>query len=114
MIKAMLLKTLLVAAVASSLSPVAASAGEVQNRLNNQQARLNQGVRSGQLTRREYNHLDRRDDSIQAQRNRDLRNNDGHLTPAEYQHLNNRLNNTSDATYFDKHNYQRQTGTPRR
>lgn len=88
----------------AALVPVAASAGEVQNRINRENARINAGVANGSVTAGEYRRLDRGADRIQAQRNRDLRMNDGHLTPAEYRQLNREENNLSDRIYFDKHN----------
>lgn len=91
-----------------ALVPVAANAGEVQNRINNQNARINQGVHSGSLTSGEYHRLDTSEDRIQAQRNRDLRANGGRLTAAEYHQLNREENGLSDRIYFDKHNLNRQ------
>jgi hypothetical protein len=88
--------------------PVAASAGEVQNRINNENTRINQGVHSGSLTYGEYHRLDTTADRIQFQRNRDLRTDGGHLTPAQYRNLNREENNLSDRIYFDKHNAWRQ------
>jgi hypothetical protein len=101
-----------VAVFAIATLPVAASAGEVHNRVDRQQARINQGVRSGQLTQREYvsdeNHLDR----INAQRNRDLRNDGGHLTAAQHNQLNRELNRNSERIYFTKHDRAHQPGAP--
>jgi hypothetical protein len=100
------------AALAITTLPVAASAGEVHNRVNRQQARINQGVRSGQLTQHEYvsdeNHLDR----INAQRERDLRHDDGHLTAGQHHQLNHELNRDSERIYFTKHNRAHQPGAP--
>ncbi len=96
------------ALLAAFVAPLAANAGEVQNRINNQNGRINAGVRNGSLTYGEYHRLDRSEDRIQAQRSRDLRNNGGHLTPGEYHSLNHRENNLSDRIYFDKHNQARQ------
>jgi len=97
-----------VAALAVAVLPAAASAGEVYNRVENQQARINQGVRSGSLTYGEYSrdewHLQR----INAQRRFDLRQNGGHLTPGEYNRLNRELNRNSNRIYFTKHNRFRQ------
>jgi hypothetical protein len=99
---------LIVSIAVAALIPVAASAGEVQNRLNNETARIDQGVHNGSLTGGEYGRLDARQDRIQAQRNRDLRANDGRLTGSEYRHLNREENRLSDRIYFDKHNTFRQ------
>jgi hypothetical protein len=105
----MFAKTLVSAALLAALvAPLAASAGEVQNRINNENGRINQGVRNGSLTYGEYHRLDNSADHIQAERNRDLRRNDGHLTPAEYRQLNRQQNRLSDRISFDKHNRARQ------
>jgi hypothetical protein len=89
-------------------APLAANAGEVQNRINDQHGRINQGVRNGSLTYGEYNRLDRSENRIQAERNRDLRQNGGHLTPGEHQSLNRQENRQSRRIYFDKHNQAHQ------
>lgn len=96
--------------LAALVAPLAANAGEVQNRIDNQQHRVNQGVRNGSLTRREYDHVQNRLATIQAQRNRDLRHNDGRLTPAEKRNLNRKENQLSRKIYFDKHNAAHQHG----
>lgn len=96
------------ALLAALVAPLAASAGEVQNRINDQQGRINQGVRNGSLTYGEYHRLDNGLDRIQAQRNRDLARNDGRLTPGEYRSLNRQENRLSDRIYYDKHNAWRQ------
>ena len=101
----MIRKALVLASMtAIAALPLAANAGEVQNRLNHEQARINQGVQNGSLTYGEYSRLDRSEDRIQAERNRDLRKDDGHLTAAQYRSLNRQENNLSDRIYFDKHN----------
>ncbi|HEV8020330.1 MAG TPA: hypothetical protein VGP41_03640 [Candidatus Lustribacter sp.] len=104
----MRIKCLIAATALVALIPLAASAGEVENRVHNENARIDQGVRSGSLTYGEYRGVDGRLDSIQAQRNRDLRADDGHLTGRQYAQLNREENNLSDRIYFDKHNLRRQ------
>ena len=97
------------ALLASLVAPLAASAdGEVEQRIDNQQGRINQGVQNGALTYGEYHRLDNGLDRIQGQRARDLRRNDGHLTKGEYRQLNREQNRLSDRIYFDKHNRARQ------
>jgi hypothetical protein len=90
------------------LTPLAASAGEVENRVDNQQTRINQGVHNGSMTYGEYHRTEGRLDQIQGQRNRDLRADGGHLTAGQYAHLNREENNLSGRIYFDKHNQVRQ------
>ena len=91
------------ALVATFAAPLAASAGEVENRVDHQQQRINQGVENGSLTYGEYQHLDNGLDRIQAQRNRDLRRDDGHLTAAQYRQLNREENRLSDRIWYQKH-----------
>jgi len=100
----MQIKALIAAIAFIALVPMVASAGEVENRIHDQQARINQGVRNGSMTYGEYHRTESRLDQIQSQRNRDLRSNGGHLTGREYAHLNHEENNLSDRIYFDKHN----------
>jgi hypothetical protein len=95
------------ALLAALVAPLAASAdGRVEQRIDNQQKRINQGVRNGSLTYREYHRLDNGLDRIQAQRARDLR--DGRLSPAEYRQLNREENRLSDRIYYQKHDRQHQ------
>jgi hypothetical protein len=101
-------QALIVGIALAAFVPVAASAGEVQNRINRENGRIDRGVASGSLTYGEYHRLDNSADRIQFQRNRDLRANGGQLTPAEYRQLNRQENNLSDRIYFDNHNQYRQ------
>ena len=100
--------------IGATMLPLAASAGEVHNRVGNQQARINQGVRDGQMTRGEYGRTESRLDRINAQRERDLRANGGTLTRGEHNQLNRELNRNSRSIYYDKHNVNRQPGAPLR
>ena len=78
--------------------------GEVGARQQNQQERIGQGIKSGQLTAGESSHLENQ----QAHLNREVRNeraaNGGKLTPAERRQVNRQENKTSKAIYRDKHN----------
>jgi hypothetical protein len=98
------------AALVIAAVPLIASAGEVDNRIRNEQARINQGVPSGQLTRAEYARTRTRLDRINAGRRNDLRANGGRLTAAEKHNLNVRENHLSNTIYFDKHNRAHQPG----
>ena len=104
----MRINVIIAATALVALIPLAASAGEVENRVHDQNARIDQGVRNGSLTYGEYHRVDSRLDQIQAQRNRDLRNDGGRLTGAQYAHLNREENNLSGRIYYDKHNAARQ------
>ena len=76
----MQIKALIAATALIALVPMIASAGEVENRVHDQQSRIDQGVHNGSMTYGEYHRTESRLDQIQAQRNRDLRANGGHLS----------------------------------
>jgi hypothetical protein len=98
-----LIATLAGGILASSL-PLAASAGEVSNRVENQHDRIAAGVRNGQLTPREYVNDQAHLRAINAQRRRDLARNGGHLTVRQQAQLNRELNRNSARIYRTKHN----------
>jgi len=77
---------------------------EVNTRQGNQQSRIEQGVRSGQMTPGEERNVERRDESINAQANADRAANGGRLTQAERDQLNTRQNRVSNSINYDKHN----------
>ena len=77
---------------------------QVDSRERNQDARIAQGDRSGELTNRETANLDRRENNIQRAKARDMRNDGGHLTRGEQRNLNRRQNRTSRAIARKKHN----------
>lgn len=104
----MRIKAIIAATVLVALIPLAASAGEVENRVHNEQGRIDQGVRNGSLTYGEYHRTETRLDQIHAQRNRDLRRDDGHLTAGQYAQLNREENNLSGRIFFDKHDQAQQ------
>ena len=80
-------------------------------RIHNQQQRIQQGVKSGQLTQAEYRRTEARLQAIRQQRQAYLRTNDGRLTAAERSKLNRELNGNSNRIYFTKHNEAVRPGT---
>jgi hypothetical protein len=94
---------LLAAALAASLS-VPALAAEVDRRQANQQARIGEGVRSGELTPRETARLERKEARTRREIRRDRAANGGTLTPAEKAKINREQNRTSRRIYRAKHN----------
>jgi hypothetical protein len=85
------------------LAPLAAQAGPLQNRINNQEQRTYNGVKNGSISQKEYRQIERREDQIEAERIRAIRSG-GKLTQAEKNHLNHRLNQNSNTIYNYKHN----------
>lgn len=78
--------------------------GEVGARQRNQQERIGQGIKSGQLTAGEAAHVENQ----QAHLNREVHNeraaNGGTLTPVERRQVNRQENKTSKVIYNKKHN----------
>jgi hypothetical protein len=93
----------IILATAVVFAPLAAQAGPLHNRINHQEARIYQGVKNGSITPKEYKHLERREDNIEAARLRAIKSG-GKFTHAEQYRINKRLNNTSKAIYRAKHN----------
>jgi len=77
---------------------------EVGQRERNQQERIAQGVKSGQLTSGEAAHLEGREAAINKEVHNDRAANGGKLTPAERRQVNRQENRTSKAIYRKKHN----------
>lgn len=75
---------------------------EINNRQHRQDRRINQGVRSGQLTKNEAHHL--RSDERKIQSDKHMAKADGKVTPGERRHLRREENHTSRAIYRKKHN----------
>jgi hypothetical protein len=69
-----------------------------------QQRRIAQGVRSGQMTPGETERVERREQNINHQISADRRANGGTLTPGERQNINREQNRASRDIYNDKHN----------
>jgi hypothetical protein len=77
---------------------------EITKRQENQQARIAQGVKSGQLTAKETEHLEAREAKIQHDKR--VAKSDGKVTHAEREKLRHEENRTSKAIYRQKHDAQ--------
>ena len=78
--------------------------GEVGQRQENQQDRIANGIKSGQLTAGETARLEKQQQSINQEKNGMKAANDGKLTPGDKAVLNKRENNASKNIYAKKHN----------
>lgn len=76
----------------------------VHGRQFNQQGRIAQGVRSGELTPGETRNLENREANVRNEVHNDRGANAGHLTPEERQQVNRQQSAASRAIYRDKHN----------
>ena len=70
----------------------------------NQQQRIGQGVKSGQLTPRETANLENKERAVNGEVRADRKANGGHLTSAERSQVNAQHQNLSKQIYADKHN----------
>ncbi len=77
---------------------------EVGQRQRNQQERIGQGIKSGQLTARESSHLEGREAGVNHEIANDRAANGGHLTAGERAQVNHQQNRNSRAIYAKKHN----------
>jgi len=77
---------------------------EVGQRQRNQQERIAQGVKNGQLTAGETAHLEHREAAINKEVKTERAANGGKLTPVERRQVNRQQNRTSNAIYRKKHN----------
>jgi len=76
----------------------------INQRRENQQDRIAQGVRSGQLTARETGRLENREARVNHEIRNDLRAHDGHHTARERAQVNRQQNRMSKSISRDKHN----------
>ena len=76
----------------------------MNQRQENQQDRVAQGVDTGQLTASEASKLETKESAINKEVRADREANGGKLTSAERAHVNNQLHHTSKQIYRDKHN----------
>ncbi len=81
---------------------------EVGKREENQQDRIAQGVKSGQLTAGEASHLEANQARINTEVRNDRAANGGTLTQQEKQQVNRQQNRQSRQIYRDKHNTRKQ------
>ena len=76
---------------------------EVNQREENQQQRIANGVSSGKLSAQQTSNLEKREANLQKSEQKDMAAHNGHLTKAEQKNLNHRENKISNSIYKDKH-----------
>jgi hypothetical protein len=76
---------------------------EANDRLENQNKRIHDGVKEGELTPGEARRLHREDHAIRRQERRYARHHGGHITKREQRRLNREENNVSRQIYKEKH-----------
>jgi hypothetical protein len=100
-IRNLVLATLAVAAMAAL--PLTSQAQTVNQRLRHQNARIDNGIHKGELTRNQVKNVRRTDERIHARERYDRTHDHGHLTSNEKRNLNRSLNRNSRNIYRDKH-----------
>jgi len=74
----------------------------INHREHRQERRINQGVRSGQLTRNQAHHL--RNDERRIRDEKRIAKADGHMTRGERRDIRHQQNRVSRAIHRDEHN----------
>ena len=82
---------------------------EIDQRLENQQTRINNGINDGQLNARQAARDEKRDAKISQELSRDEAKHNGHITKAEQRKMNRQLNKNSK-----KIHHQRKKGEERK
>jgi hypothetical protein len=85
-------------------SVLAQSNATIDQRKENQQDRIAQGVKSGQLTAGETAHLEKQEAAINHEEKAMRAQDNGHLTTADRKLINQQQNQESKRIYRDKHN----------
>lgn len=93
-----------VALMAAPALMSAQSNQEINQRKVNQQDRIAQGVRSGQLTAGETAHLERQESGINREERAMRAQDNGHLTKGDRRLINHQQNVESKRIYRNKHN----------
>ena len=112
--KTTLKSILLCATTAALMLPAMAQTSQsINDRKENQQDRIANGVQSGELTAGETKHLEKKEGELN-QEEKDMRKLDnGHLTAADKATLNQQQNQLSKNIYKQKHDAQTQNVNPK-
>jgi hypothetical protein len=108
----MLAGSLLIPAVFAQNTPAPTPTPKPVNKVNarreNQQDRIAQGVKSGQLSAKETANLENKEHKLNQEVHTDRTANGGKLTSQEKKQVNRQQNKMSNQIYNDKHNAQTQ------
>lgn len=81
---------------------------DINQRKENQQDRIGQGVKSGQLTAGETSHLEKQESGINKEERGMRAQDNGHLTKQDRKTIHQQQNQESRRIYRDKHNARKQ------
>jgi hypothetical protein len=111
----LLLAAAMIAVPASSFAQTTpAERHDIAGRKDNQQDRISQGVKSGQLTPRETAHLENHQAAINHEEHGMRASDNGHLTAQDRHTLARQQNRQSANIYRDKHNGRTDPGVASR
>jgi len=96
--------TLAVTGIMMSAANLALAQDDIQQRKENQQDRIANGVGNGSLTPHETANLENKESALNRETRRDRKQNGGNLTNNEKAHINRQQNRLSRNIYRDKHN----------
>ena len=102
------MKRLAFSLIGAGLTITGLGAQEIQKRKENQQDRIAQGVKSGELTAGETANLEHKEARLNREIRRDRARNGGTLTSKERRRINRQQNHLSRQIYRDKHNARKQ------
>src|SRR5215469_3435159 len=88
---------------AGQVDPGHPRVNQVNQRESNQQNRIANGVKNGQLTPGQTARLERGEQRLQNNEKRDMAKDNGHLTKQNQRQLNREANRMSNRIYKDKH-----------
>src|SRR5579859_7873102 len=94
--------------IAAGLMIAGLNAQEIKARQENQQDRIAQGVKSGQLTAGETANLEHKEAGLNREIRHDRKQNGGNLTNKEKRQVNRQQNRISRQIYNKKHNARHQ------
>jgi len=85
------------------LDPGHPRVNQVNQREENQQQRIGNGIKNNQLSSKQASNLEKRETSVQNREQKDMAAHNGHLTKAEQKGINRQQNRISKSIYKDKH-----------
>lgn len=88
---------------AGQVDPGHPRVNQINRRETNQQNRIANGVKNGQLTPGQTARLERGEQRLQNNEKRDMAKDNGHLTKQDQRQLNREANHMSKRIYKDKH-----------
>jgi len=99
---------LLAGTAAVSVAQDTPKEGQIKQRKENQQKRIANGVKSGELTPHETARIENNESKINKEVRRDRKENGGNLTNKEKARINRQQNKVSKEIYNQKHDGQKQ------